>query len=71
MSHFNVLVVGDNVDEQLAPYQANYMCDVPEKYLEFLEDDEFDVDAKTGKRGQWHNPNATCSLLETLLQEST
>ena len=59
MSHFNVLVVGDNVDEQLAPYQENSMGDVPEKYLEFREDNEFGVDAKTGKRGQWHNPNAT------------
>ena len=58
MSHFNVLAVGDGVDEQLAPHQENNMGDVPEKYLEFREDEEMDVDAKTGKRGYWYNPNS-------------
>ena len=56
--HFTVLVIGNNVDEQLAPYQDNNVDDIPEKYIEFREDDEFDVDAKTGKCGTWYNPNA-------------
>ncbi len=59
MSHFNVLVIGDNVDEQLAQYQENNMADVPKEYLEFEEDNECDLDAETGKRGHWYNPNAT------------
>lgn len=35
MSHFTVLVVGDNVEEQLAPYQENNMGDCPREYMEF------------------------------------
>ncbi len=59
MSHFTVLVIGDEVDEQLAQYQENNMADVPKEYLEFEEDNECDVDAETGKRGHWYNPNTT------------
>jgi hypothetical protein len=35
MSHFSVLVIGDNPEEQLAPFQENNMDDCPTKYLEF------------------------------------
>jgi len=35
MSHFSVLVIGENVEEQLAPYQENNMGDCPEEYLSF------------------------------------
>ena len=35
MSHFTVLVIGDNPEEQLAPYQENNMGDCPKEYLEF------------------------------------
>lgn len=35
MSHFTVLVVGDDVEGQLAPYQENNMGDCPKEYLEF------------------------------------
>lgn len=35
MSHFSVIVIGDDVDEQLAPYQENNMGDCPKEYLEF------------------------------------
>jgi hypothetical protein len=35
MSHFAVLVIGDNIEEQLAPYQENNMGDCPQEYLEF------------------------------------
>jgi len=35
MSHFAVLVIGENIEEQLAPYQENNMGDCPQEYLEF------------------------------------
>lgn len=35
MSHFTVLVIGENPEDQLAPYQENNMGDCPEEYLEF------------------------------------
>jgi len=35
MSHFTVLVVGSNPEEQLAPYQENNMDDCPRDYMEF------------------------------------
>ena len=40
MSHFTVLVIGDNPEEQLAPFQENNMGDCPEEYLEFFDDEE-------------------------------
>lgn len=35
MSHFTVLVIGPDVEAQLAPFQENNMGDCPEEYLEF------------------------------------
>jgi hypothetical protein len=35
MSHFTVLVIGDDVDGQLAPFQENNMGDCPAGYMEF------------------------------------
>ncbi len=35
MSHFVVIVIGDNIEEQLAPFQENNMGDCPKEYLEF------------------------------------
>ena len=35
MSHFAVLVIGDDVEKQLAPYQENNMGDCPAEYLRF------------------------------------
>lgn len=37
MSHFTVLVVGNNIEEQLAPFQENNMETCPEEYLEFFD----------------------------------
>ena len=37
MSHFTVLVVGPNPEEQLAPFQENNMDDCPKEYLTFHE----------------------------------
>jgi|688.fasta_scaffold30977_12 hypothetical protein len=35
MSHFTVMVIGDNPEKQLAPYQENNMGDCPEEFMEF------------------------------------
>lgn len=40
MSHFSVLVIGENVEDQLAPYQENNMDDCPKEYLEFNDIEE-------------------------------
>ncbi len=40
MSHFTVMVIGEDPEEQLAPYQENNMGDCPEKYLEFNDETE-------------------------------
>jgi len=42
MSHFNVMVFGDNWQEQLAPFQENNMNDCPRQFLEFFDtEDEY------------------------------
>lgn len=42
MSHFCVLVIGENIEEHLAPYQENNMGDCPEEFMEFIdEEDEY------------------------------
>lgn len=35
MSHFNVIVIGDNHGSQLAPFQENNMGDCPQEFLKF------------------------------------
>ena len=35
MSHFTVLVIGKNPEQQLAPYQENNMRDCPSEFLAF------------------------------------
>jgi hypothetical protein len=56
--HFTVMVIGENAEQQLAPFQENNMGDCPKEFLEFQEDDDYDVDVETGKKGHWYNPNA-------------
>lgn len=58
MSHFTVLVIGENQEEQLAPFQENNMGDCPKEFMVFEEDEDYDVDEETGKKGHWHNPNS-------------
>lgn len=49
MSHFTVLVVGEDPEGQLAPFQENNMGDCPEEYLEFNDqEDEFLEEYRTG-----------------------
>lgn len=60
MSHFCTVVFCKNVrdiESILAPYQENNMGDVPERYLSFFENEDCDIDPKTGKHGYWENPN--------------
>jgi hypothetical protein len=57
MSHFTVLVVGDDVDEQLAPFQENNMGTCPSEYMEFVSTEadmreEWDKNEKS--IDQWH-----------------
>ena len=42
MSHFCVLVIGNDPEKQLAPYQENNMGNCPKEYLDFnnVEDEE-------------------------------
>ena len=40
MSHFTVLVIGENPEEQLRPYQENNMGDCPREYMEFFDVEE-------------------------------
>jgi hypothetical protein len=58
MSHYTVLVIGPDIERQLAPFQENNMGDCPREYMEFIEDADGDVDEITGKKGYWENPNA-------------
>lgn len=61
MSHFPVAVISDGtktIEELMLPYMENCCAEPPKEYMEFYEDDEFDIDPETGKRGYWQNPNA-------------
>lgn len=56
MSHFAVLVVGDDIEKQLAPFQENNMGDCPKEYLAFHDKTEelkedFETDTTLGVRG--------------------
>lgn len=52
MSHFSVLVIGDNVAEQLAPYQENNMGDCPAQYMQFIDEETEELNKyETGARG--------------------
>lgn len=67
MSHFAVLVIGPDIEAQLAPYQENNMGDCPKHLLKYRVDEEwFDSEeaavaklgAKAAKEGYSENPNA-------------
>ena len=52
MSHFTVLVIGPNPEDQLEPFQENNMGDCPDKFMEFV-DAEDDLKKSFAKE----NPN--------------
>jgi len=60
MSHFKLIVIGDNAEDLVAPFQENNMGDCPRGFLEFEESEENleKVDEETGKYGYWENPMA-------------
>lgn len=68
MSHFSCAVIlppptgmvdGDEaVRRTLLPYMENCCEEPPREYMEFVEDEDFDADEGTGRRGYWENPNA-------------
>lgn len=50
MSHFSVLVIGEDYNTMLAPFQENNMDDCPKEYLEFHDvEDEYLDEYKNGK----------------------
>jgi len=54
MSHFTVMIIWDNPEEQLAPFQENNMWDCPKKYIEFIDcTDELKTDYE--KRDEKYN----------------
>ena len=71
MSHFTVMIIGKDVDGQLAPFQENNMGDCPKQYMEFSPieigpdqtyktisealDDGYEEE--NGQVGYWYNPN--------------
>ena len=48
MSHFTVMVIGEDPEKQLAPYQENNMGDCPEEYIRF-------IDETDSLKEQWDN----------------
>jgi hypothetical protein len=64
MSHFPVLVVGQDVEQQLAPFQENNMGDCPREYMEFTdhEDDyRHDYDNEGAEMVVWFSRGTRCS----------
>ena len=68
MSHFSCAVLLPPVDgtvsgddalrTALLPYMENCCEEPPLEFMEFHEDEDGDVDERTGRRGYWENPNA-------------
>lgn len=56
--HFTVMVIGDNPEEKLAPYQENNMGDCPEEYLEFCDrTEEARERYENGFTKHWRTPD--------------
>jgi hypothetical protein len=55
--HIKLMVIGDNIEEQLAPFSPDInIC--PKELLVFFKDEESPYDWETEKNGYWHNPNS-------------
>lgn len=58
MSHFTVLVIGENPEEQLMPFQENNMGDCPSQYMAFTDEEDEHVDQyETGTASKVVMPN--------------
>ena len=65
MSHFAVLVIGDNWEKQLAPYQENNMENCPKEYLEFHDvEEEYRLKYENDSRKEFY-----CSSFSSYGQE--
>lgn len=72
MSHFDCAVLlppvegtvegAEALERAMAPYKEYLGDEGGGEYLEFVEDEDFDVDEGTGRRGYWENPNARWDL---------
>jgi hypothetical protein len=73
MSHFTVLVIsreGENVKEQLAPFQENNMGDCPQEYMEFEDKtEEYEQEWKHGKCSEFHC-SSSCSWGQSVSKEN-
>jgi hypothetical protein len=49
MSHFTVLVIGPDIEKQLAPFQENNMGDCPDEFLQFYDTETEMLDAYENK----------------------
>lgn len=58
MSHFTVLVIGENPEKQLAPFHEYECTGIKDEHVVFIENDEYEIDEETGKKGHWTNPNS-------------
>lgn len=59
MSHFTVLVIGDDVEGQLAPFQENNMGDCPQEYMEFFDkEEEYKDDYETDTTEMYFDPSS-------------
>lgn len=69
MSHFTVMIIGENPEQQLAPYQENNMGNCPKEYLKYRYGGEYYENEQAAKdavgesfdpveNGYWENPNA-------------
>lgn len=58
MSHFTVLVIGPDPEDQLQPYHEYECTGIKDEYVVFVENEDYEKDELTGKRGHWTNPNA-------------
>lgn|SRR3990167_2725760 len=57
MSHFTVMVIGEEPEKQLQPFHEYECTGIEDEHVIFVEDEEYDLDEKTGKKGHWTNPN--------------
>jgi hypothetical protein len=67
MSHFTVLVIGNDPEGQLAPFQENNMGDCPKEFLKYRYDGDYFENEEAAKvavgdsfdpeNGYWENPN--------------
>lgn len=74
MSHFSVMVVGDDPVAQLAPYQENNMSDCPLEYMEFedADNEENRNEYETGTASEFYDASSCswgCVVHERLFSE--